>query len=133
MLVQNQLGDEPFQAIDVAFQLAAPAIGIDLFGIVVLTPPVIGGFRNTLFAANVRNRQSFGQVAVGFAQQPCHFLGGPSPFHESLRASCYRKTLISTGPIFGAQAIEFATSQLNHLTRSHPGESLQFDHRPEHR
>ena len=55
MLVQNQLGDEPFQAIDVAFQLAAPAIGIDLCGVMLLSPSIVGGLGYALFATNVRD------------------------------------------------------------------------------
>jgi hypothetical protein len=59
---------QPVQAVDFAFQLAAPAIVIDLFGVMLLPLPVVGGLSDALFATNVGDRQSVGQVVVAFAQ-----------------------------------------------------------------
>src|SRR5208337_3806048 len=103
LLVQEQLGDEPLEAIDLELQLSAPAIRVDLLRVVLLSPPVIGRLGYADLSTDVRDCQSLGQIAVCLAQQPRHFLGGPSPSHGSLRESVYPETPISAGSVFGEQ------------------------------
>src|SRR5208337_4505542 len=84
LLVQEPLGDEPLEAIDLELQLSAPAVRVDLIRVVLLSPPVIGRLGYADLATDVRGCQSLGQIAVCFAHQSRHFLGGPSPSHRSL-------------------------------------------------
>jgi hypothetical protein len=86
------------------------ALAVDLVGSVLLTPAIVGCLRDSDLATNVRDSESLGQIAVCFAQDMRDFLGGPSPAHESLRNSVYRRTPISAGPDFGEQASREANS-----------------------
>src|SRR5208283_937975 len=81
---------------------------------VLLTPAIVGCLCDSDLSTNVRDGQSLGQIAVCFAQDMRDFLGGPSPAHESLRGSVYRRTPISAGPDFGEQATDFG-EQANNL------------------
>ena len=101
------------EPVDFEFQLATPAIGVDLAGGVLLTPPIIGRLRDPDFPTDVWNCQPLGQIAVCLAQNMRDFLGGPSPAHGSLRDSVYRRTPISAGPISGEQAIQVMVPAIN--------------------
>ena len=73
LFIQEQLGHEPLEPLDLDFKLAAPAIGIDLRGVMPLPPAMVGGLGDADLAADVRDGQSLGQVAVGVLQQTSHF------------------------------------------------------------
>ena len=66
LLIQEQLGDQPLEPIDLALEFAASAIGVDLVGVVLLSPPIIGCLRDANLSTDVRDGQSLGQIAVGF-------------------------------------------------------------------
>ena len=68
-----------------SFQLAAPAIAIDLVGIAFLSPAIIHRLTDAVLATDVGNGQSLGQIAVRFLEQPCNLFGGPSPSWGPLR------------------------------------------------
>jgi hypothetical protein len=82
--VEEELGDQQLEALDLVFQFADATGVIDDRGVVALPPAVIGVLANAEFAAHVGDRQALGQVAVGFAQQAHDLVGGPSLAHESL-------------------------------------------------
>jgi hypothetical protein len=65
--VQEQLGHQPLEAIDLELQLPASAIVIDLARIMPLSPTIVRRLGYALLATKVRDGQSFGQIAVGFA------------------------------------------------------------------
>jgi hypothetical protein len=104
LLIQEQLGNQLLESINLELQLSAPAIGLDLLGITLPAPPIVGGRTDAVLATDVGDGQSFGQIAVDFLQQPCNLVGGPSPFHAFLRELLYPETPISAGPVFGEQA-----------------------------
>jgi hypothetical protein len=66
--IQEQLGHQPLEAIDLELQLPAPAIAIDLARIVPLSPTTVSCLGDALLATKVGDGQSFGRTAVGFAQ-----------------------------------------------------------------
>jgi hypothetical protein len=85
LLIQEHLGDQPLEPINLALEFAASAIGVDLVGVVLLSPPIIGCLRDANLSTDVRDVQSLSQLAIGFTWQSRQFIGGPSPSHESLR------------------------------------------------
>ena len=58
-----------------------PTIEIDVEVLrgVLLSPSVIGRPGDAYLTTDVRDNESFREIAVRFTQQPRHFLGGPSP------------------------------------------------------
>jgi hypothetical protein len=64
--VAELLGHQPLEAIDLEPQLPAPAIAGNLVRSASLPPTIIGRLGHALFATDIRGRQSFGQIAVGF-------------------------------------------------------------------
>jgi hypothetical protein len=82
--VEEQLGDQQLEALDLVFQFTDAAGVLDDSGVVALPPAVIGVLADAEFAAPVGDRQALGQVAVGFAQQAHDLVGGPSLAPESL-------------------------------------------------
>ena len=105
LFIQEQLGHEPLESLDLDLEMAAPAIGIDLGRVMPPSPAMIGGLGDADLAAEVGDGQSPGQVAIGVPQQSGHFVVGPSLAHGSLPVPVYRGTSISSGPTLGGQAI----------------------------
>jgi hypothetical protein len=103
LFIQEEFGHEPLEPLDLDFELATASIGIDLFGVVSFSPAMVGGLGDADLAAEVRDGESFGQVAVGVFEQSSHFVVGPSLVHGSLPVQVYRGTSISGGPTFGGQ------------------------------
>ena len=106
LFVEEQLGHQPLEAIDLELQLAAPAIGIDLVRVVSLSPAIVGRLGDAIACDRCPRRSVLwpdrGRLRVAIA----HLVGGPSPSHGSLQGSFYRETPISAGPIFGEQTTE---------------------------
>src|SRR6202022_763577 len=76
--------DEDLETLDLGFEFTDAACVIDLDGIVLLAPAVVGVLGNAEFAADVGDREPLGQVAVRLPKQPSDLLCGPSLAHESL-------------------------------------------------
>jgi hypothetical protein len=83
-LVQQQLGDEQLEALDLGLQLPEPTGLIELGRIVLLTPAIVGVLGDPELAAHVGDGEPFGQVTFGFPKQPHDWVGGPSLAQESL-------------------------------------------------
>src|SRR5262249_29435481 len=83
-LVEQELGDEELEALDLGLELAGAAGVVDLGGVVALPPAVVGVLGDAVLAADVADRQAASQVTVGLAQEVYDLLGGPSLAHESL-------------------------------------------------
>jgi len=112
VFVQEQLGHQPLQPIDLDLQFAAAAVGIDLAGRVPLSPTMARRLCDPLFATEVRDRQSFGQIAVSVTEQSRDLFGVPSPSYGSLQDLLYPETPISTEPVFGEQASRVSQEKL---------------------
>ena len=82
MIIQEQLGDEPLEPLDFAFELTEAAFGIILGGVVPFTPSIIGGLSDADLPTDVGDGESFCAVVVGVAQQSRDLVGGPSLLHE---------------------------------------------------
>src|SRR5262249_22932525 len=83
-LVQEELGDEELEALDLGLELADAAAIVGPGGVVLLPPAVVGGLGDAQLAADVSHRQPPGQVALGLPKQPPDLLRAPSLAHESL-------------------------------------------------
>src|SRR5262249_28687118 len=95
------------ESINLQLQLAASAIRVWLLRIAFLAPAVVHRLTDTVLAADVRNSQSFGQIALGFLEEMRDLVGGPSPSHRSLRGLLYSKSPLTAGPVFGEQVSLF--------------------------
>src|SRR6202011_2758380 len=84
LLVEEELCDQDLEALDLGFEFTDAACIIDLDGVVLLAPAVVGVLGNAEFATDVGDREPLGQVAVGLPKQPSDLLCGPSLAHESL-------------------------------------------------
>jgi hypothetical protein len=84
LLVEHQLGDEAFSALDLALQFADTAGVIGLGGVMLLPPAVVGILGDAELAADIGDGQALGQVAVGVAKQANDLVGSPSLTHEFL-------------------------------------------------
>jgi hypothetical protein len=85
LLVQEELGDELLETLGLALQFTAPALGVELFGLVLASPPIVRVLSDTQLSTDIADRQTFGQIPVGLAQHPRDFVGVPSLSHPSLR------------------------------------------------
>ncbi len=65
-LVQEQLGDEELEALDLDLEFAQAAGVIGLGRVKALPPAVVGRLGDAALAADVGDRQPLGQVAIGF-------------------------------------------------------------------
>ena len=98
-----------------------------LLGIVLLSPAIIGRLGDAVLATDVRDRQSLGQIAVGFASATAQ------PRRRSIAfswvppwAQSTRETPISAGPVFGEQARAFINSvSLATLGQLHPDHRIE--------
>jgi hypothetical protein len=115
LLVQEQLGNQLLESIDLELQFATPTICIDFLGITLLPPPIIRGLTDAVLATDVGDCLSSGQIAVGLLQQACNLIDGPSPLHGYLRKPPYSKTLISSGQIFREQAVRARSALCSRL------------------
>ena len=66
--IQEQLGDEPLEPLNLVLQLAATAFGADLLRVVPLPPTVGGRLGDSDLSAEVRDRQPLDQIAVRVAE-----------------------------------------------------------------
>jgi hypothetical protein len=115
-LVQQQLGNEQLEALDLGLQCPDAPGRIDLGGGETLAPAVRGMLADTELAADIGDREALRQVAVGFPQWAGDLFGGPSLCQESLLDLLYpARTLISPGPTFGGQTMPWMGQQGFHL------------------
>jgi hypothetical protein len=85
LLVQQQLGDELFEPVDLGFQFTTTAVGVDLRRVVALPPAIVGGLRDAKLSTHIGDCQPPGQIAISLAQGALDLVGVPSLAHESLR------------------------------------------------
>jgi hypothetical protein len=84
LLVPHQLGNQELEPLDLSLQLAAAAIGVDLGGVVAFSPVIVGRLGDAELAADIGDRQTFGQVAVRLAESSRHRVGSLSFPHGPL-------------------------------------------------
>jgi hypothetical protein len=123
MVASVLFGHEALEALDLELQFAAPAVGIDLSGVMPLPPTVVGRLGDASLPADIEHGQPLGHVAVEIAEYPHHLVGGPSLLHGSLLGTVYRETPISGGPVLGEQTRPYCSQVHYHLSR-HPGFSI---------
>jgi hypothetical protein len=85
LLVQEQLGDQPLEPFGFQLQLTATTIGVRFLGVVSSPPSVVRVLSNAQLSTDISNRQTFGQIAVGFTQHAGDLGSVPSLSHGSLR------------------------------------------------
>jgi hypothetical protein len=87
VLVEQQLGHEKLEPLDLRLQFAYAAGIIDLGGVEMLPPAIVAVATNAMLATDIRDRQALGQGAVGIAQEALDLLRILSLAHESLLGS----------------------------------------------
>jgi hypothetical protein len=103
-LIQKKLGYQPLESLDLDLKLATAPIGVDLCGVMPLSPAVVGGLGDAELTTEVGDGHSLGQVAVDVLQQPSHFVVGPLLAYGSLPVQVYRGTPSSSGPSSGGHS-----------------------------
>jgi hypothetical protein len=88
LFVEHQLGDEPLESFDLAFELADAARVVDDRRVENAFPAVIGVFADSELSANVAEREPLGTIAFDFTQNPLNLFRGPSLAHVSLPGLC---------------------------------------------
>jgi hypothetical protein len=101
LLVQEWLGHQSLEPLGLGHEFPAPAVGVDLGRVVALSLAMVSRLGDADLSANIQDRQRLGKVAVGVTEQSNYFVGAPSPSHESLLDTVYRRTPILGGPVFG--------------------------------